>query len=208
MTDKETGTKPATDQIDDELAAMGALASALKDLDSAARGRVIGWAAQKFGATGTSPAGSSSEGNARPGRKSAARGNRRRAASSSTDKEAPARRSRATAPTQDKTLNLRPSGAQSFEDFVKEKQPKTNNDRHVLSVFWLKNFGGVEKVGANQVFTCFKDRNWRLPANPRNALQVTASTKGWLDTEDMDDIKLTPSGDNWVNHDLPAKKAE
>jgi hypothetical protein len=32
-----------------------------------------------------------------------------------------------------------------------------------------------------------------------------AGTSGWLDTSDSEDIKITSSGENLVEHDLPGK---
>jgi hypothetical protein len=34
-------------------------------------------------------------------------------------------------------LNLTPSGKKSFKDFVAEKSPTNNNDRNVVSIYWL-----------------------------------------------------------------------
>lgn len=202
MIDKDSGT--AGNGIDDELTAMGAVASALKDLDADARSRVVGWAAQRFGSAGAERRDRHED---ESGERNTKGGRRRRAAKPRADSEPAARRPRVSAPTHDKTLNLRPAGVQSFEDFVKEKQPKTNNDRNLVSVSWLKETGGVAKVGPNQVFTCYRDRKWNHPADLRNALQVTASVKGWLNTEDMDDISVVPQGENRLN-DLPETQAK
>ena len=201
MTDNDASAT-ARNGIDDELTAMGAVASALSDLDPDTRGRVIGWAAQRFGVGVGQLAERLDRGEDENGKPIARRGGRRGGAKARADTEPSTRRPRATAPTHDKTLNLRPGGAQSFEDFVLEKQPKTNNDRNLVSVSWLKEVGRVAKVSPNQVFTCYRDRKWDHPANLRNALQVTASVKGWLNTEDMGDITVTPQGENRLN-DLP-----
>jgi len=39
-------------------------------------------------------------------------------------------------------------------------------------------------------------------------LRMTAHRKNWIDTADLDDLKTTPHGRNFVEHDLPRKKAE
>jgi hypothetical protein len=45
--------------------------------------------------------------------------------------------------------------------------------------------------------------SWKLPGDLRNSLQKVAYMKGWLDTKDTDDIRLTPQGLNFVDLDLP-----
>lgn len=106
----------------------------------------------------------------------------------------------------DKTLNLRPSGKQAFKDFVAEKQPGTNDERNVVAVYYLKELLEVGNVPIGQIMACYKEAEWRMPGNPLNSLQVTASKNAWLDTQDRENIKLTPQGENTVKFDLPRAK--
>jgi hypothetical protein len=106
----------------------------------------------------------------------------------------------------DKSLNLRPAGKQAFKDFVADKQPGTNDERNVVTVYYLKELLEVSKATIGQILACYKEADWRVPGNPLNSLQVTASRMAWLDTQDRDDIKLTPQGENTVKFDLPRSK--
>lgn len=102
-----------------------------------------------------------------------------------------------------KDLNLKPKGKKSFDDFVDEKKPKSNQQKCTLSVYYLRHELELPKVSSAHVFTCFKHMKWRVPADLPNTLQYTASKDGWLDTKKMDDIKVTTIGENVVEHDLP-----
>lgn len=103
-----------------------------------------------------------------------------------------------------KELNLRPSGARTFAEFAEEKAPPTLDAKNVVAVYYLVKDLNLEVVTIDHVYTCYKDRSWRLPANLANSLQVTASRAGWLDTKDMQNIRLTIPGENVVEFDLPA----
>jgi hypothetical protein len=103
-------------------------------------------------------------------------------------------------------LDLAPQGKTSLKDFVAAKQPKTNHDYNVLSVYYFAEELGVPAVTLNHVFTAYKDMRWREPASLANSLALTANRKRFLDTANLDDIKLTPPGRNHVQHDLPPKK--
>ena len=103
-------------------------------------------------------------------------------------------------------LDLRPDGVQSFRDFAAEKQPGNNRQKCTVAVHWLSEVANLEPIGVGHVMACYREVNWREPADLANALQVTASTQRWLDTSDMKAIKLTASGRNLVRHDLPNKK--
>jgi hypothetical protein len=47
---------------------------------------------------------------------------------------------------------------------------------------------------------------WKRPAHFSTKLRVTATRQGWLDTGDSEDIKITVSGEDFVDHELPAQK--
>ncbi|MGH2882373.1 MAG: hypothetical protein ACRDPA_06695 [Solirubrobacteraceae bacterium] len=116
---------------------------------------------------------------------------------------------RSGGPKQLRDLDLTPSGKLSFVDFVNEKQPTTNHDRNVLSVYYCDRILEVGAVTDDHVYTCYRDMGWRLPSpNLNNGLSLTSSRKRFLDTSDNKNITLTSKGLNYVEHDLPAKPKE
>ncbi len=117
-------------------------------------------------------------------------------------------RRRTGSPSAVRDLDLAPKGKTSLKGFVEEKQPKTNHDKNVVSVYYLAEVLGLGRVTVDHVFTCYKDMRWREPRNLANSLALTANRKRFLDTASLDEIKLTPAGRNHVQHDLPPKKKE
>ena len=107
----------------------------------------------------------------------------------------------------DKTLNLYPDGKKSFEEFVTEKAPADKAYEHnLVAVYWLTQVADVEAATSDQIYSCYRSVSWKLPHDLRNSLSQTASHKGWLDTKDADDIKITPQGLNFVERQLPQKR--
>ncbi len=102
----------------------------------------------------------------------------------------------------DKNLSLRPKGKTPFKDFAAEKAPSDHYEKTVVAVYWLVKEAGVAAT-VEGVNTCYQGAEWKRPKDLRNSLQQTASSKGWLDTSDKDEVKLTVSGEDYVKHDLP-----
>jgi hypothetical protein len=100
-------------------------------------------------------------------------------------------------------LSLRPSGKPAFAELVAEKQPKNHPERQLVSVYYLSKVLAVDDISMHHVNTCYVDQGWKRPANFENSLQVTAARSGWLDTSDMDSIKITTRGEDAINHELP-----
>lgn len=115
------------------------------------------------------------------------------------------KKSKLSAPPIDETVDISPSDTVSLPDFAKEKQPSNMQDQSMVIIYWLKAVAGVSSVGLSQVYTCYKKLGWRAPKNPGNQLQVIAARQHWLDTSSMEDIDLTHSGTQHVEHDLPSQ---
>lgn len=144
----------------------------------------------------------SGESTAKPARQSR---NRKRPAASDGDGAAKRQRRVGGSPSVIRELDLAPKGKMSLKDFVAAKQPKTQHDYNVLSVYYLVEELGVPTVTLNHVFTVYKDMRWREPSDLGNSVSLTSVRKRFLDTSNRDDIKLTPAGRNHVQYDLPAK---
>ena len=163
--------------------------------DPAARERILRWAWDKFTESKEQMSG--------PDSKKAKVNKKRATPRGGGDSSA---RTKATPPSIVKDLNLKPQGKESFADFIKKKEP-TSQHAQCLVAYYLRNTAAVKAVGTDHVYTCFKVAGWRVPANLRNVMQVAASTKGWLDTSNMSDIKVTIHGDNYIEHDLKPKSS-
>lgn len=178
-----------------EIDAMKAIETAMGAVeDPKARDRVLRWAWDRY-ASGPIPAREGENGEAGRGR----RGKKRGGVKKNRRKDAKSRGRLSIV----KDLNLRPDGKRSLLDFAKDKRPASNLEKCVVAIYYLRHELGREPTDADQVFTCFKYANWRIPANLENTLQYIASQRGWLDTSNMSDIRLTPLGENLVEHDLP-----
>lgn len=102
------------------------------------------------------------------------------------------------------TLNLMPDGKQSFEAFIEEKQPKSNEDKYAVAVYYLQEVLGVSPVTKNEVGTLFRlTRARKEPAKVLTGLRTTSSRKSTVIATNPDDIKITPQGRNFVEHELP-----
>ena len=54
--------------------------------------------------------------------------------------------------------------------------PRNATEQNVVAVYYVDRIAGQKPVTTDQVYTCYKDRNWRVPKNFRNALQKTAAS--------------------------------
>jgi hypothetical protein len=111
-----------------------------------------------------------------------------------------------------KDLNLGGnSSAQSFKQFVKEKDPKgvlSAMKFNAVAVYYLKKILENEQIGINHIYTCYKEVGKRTPAALQQSIRDTSSREGTIDTKSMENIKITVRGENLVEHDLPLNGEE
>ncbi len=110
-------------------------------------------------------------------------------------------------PKVDKTLDL--SGvnqAPSLKDFVSQYQPKTNMERNVVFIGYLKDKMETDKVSMDHVWTCYHDLELNFPVSMKQSLYDTSSKKSWINVPSLDDLSLSVQGNNWLRD--KAKQAE
>lgn len=115
------------------------------------------------------------------------------------------KRRRSASPGIAKDLSLRPKSKVSFADFVAEKSPNSHYEKQVVIVAWLTDEAQLSEIGIDHINTCYQAAGWKRPKDLENNLQITASRKGWLDTNDMSNITITIPGEDFVKHELPPK---
>lgn len=105
-----------------------------------------------------------------------------------------------------KDLNFKPKGKKSLDEFAEVKKPSSYYEKCTVSAYYLKHELVLSAITESHVYTCFKHMKWRVPANLSNTLAYTASQRGWLETSNLQDIKVTTMGENLIEQDLPKKK--
>lgn len=183
---------------DDELKRLLQRAADLvKDLPAGLQGEAFNRAFETLSGTSSAPGEESGEAEKKQ-KKRSRRANQGGASS-------PRRTRDRTSPTRLKDLNLRPKGVQSFEDFVAEKQPRSDHERKLLAVYYLTRILELEGVSLDHVYSCFKDQNWKVPSDLAAGLRLTASKKAWIDTSNISSLTVAIPGENFVEHDMPKR---
>jgi hypothetical protein len=162
-------------------------------------------AATGTAASARAPAPAEAAGDTAPRKRGAATRRRKREAEADTGHGKP-RRAGSSQPKVVKELDLRPKGKKTLADFVKEKNPTSQHDKHAVTVYYLSNVAGISPVGRDHVFTAWREMGWKLPPDFLASLRLTASKKRYLDTSNTDDLRLLNPGVNRVEHDLPVAK--
>lgn len=113
-----------------------------------------------------------------------------------------------TGPKMVPDLDLSGGGkTESLRAFYAKYNAKTNYDRNLIFIYYLKSILNVDAVTIDHVFTCYRNiQGVKIPGSLEQSLIDTRSRKGWIDTASLDNIGLNVHGINHLEHDM--EKAE
>lgn len=99
-------------------------------------------------------------------------------------------------------LNFRPNGHKSLKEFVEQKAPKNDIEAALAMVYFMQHRMSVSRIGSNHVLTAFKEVGKPIPADLRQTIRNVKKSKMWLNFADLDDVRTTTQGDNFVEHEM------
>ena len=102
-----------------------------------------------------------------------------------------------------KNLDLSGSGKiKRLKEYYLQYKVTSNFERNLIFVYYLGNEKKEKNITIDHIFTCYKEVGGKVPKALQQSLLDTAHRKGWIDTSQNSDIKITVSGDNYMNHDI------
>lgn len=105
-----------------------------------------------------------------------------------------------------KDLNLLPDDRETFQQFFERKQPKTGIEINIVAVYYLEKILEREEISIEDIYTCYKNVNARIPKALKQSLNDTSSSKyGYINTVN-NYYTVSTVGENFVEFDLPKKK--
>lgn len=108
----------------------------------------------------------------------------------------------------DKSLDLVGGGKPPFKEFAGQKAPTNVLEKCLVSVYWLSRIRKPEAAATiDQVYSCFKHMEWKVPSDLANTLAQAGSKNGWIDSKKRDDLKVPIHGENFIEHEMPKKVA-
>lgn len=107
--------------------------------------------------------------------------------------------------TIDKNLNLKGgNGTISFEEFYDQKLPTSNIQFNAVATYYLQEIAKVSPINLSHIYTCYRNVGKKPPDKFQQSMWDTSGSRyGYIDTSDMNDIKIPHLGKSFVEHDLP-----
>jgi hypothetical protein len=99
-------------------------------------------------------------------------------------------------------LNFRANGQQTLKEFVDQKSPKNDLETTLTVVYYMQHSMKLPKIGPAHVMTAFKETGKAVPIDLRQTVRNVKNNRMWLNFADIEDVRTTTQGDNYVEHDM------
>lgn len=99
-------------------------------------------------------------------------------------------------------LDFRLDGKQPLKEFVAEKGPENDIETVLVAVYYMQHVMGLTPINASHVMTVFKEAGKAIPVDLRQTIRNVKKSRMWLNFADLDDIRTTTQGDNFVEHEM------
>jgi len=99
-------------------------------------------------------------------------------------------------------LNFMPNGKQSLKAFLDEKNAKNDVEVTLATVYYMQHVMTLSKMGPGHVRTAFKEAGKSIPVDLKQTIRNLKNTRIWVNFTDIEDIKTTTQGDNFVEHEM------
>lgn len=92
----------------------------------------------------------------------------------------------------------------SLKEFLERKKPETHIEKFAVLTLWLKNNKDMPDASIDEMWTLYKIMGLRQPKNLMQTFRDGKSKKGYFESTDNGRYFITPYGETFVDHDLPA----
>lgn len=99
-------------------------------------------------------------------------------------------------------LDFRPNGKQALKAFVEEKNPKNDIEITLVTLYYMQHIMALSRIGPAHVMTAFKEAGKSVPGRVKQTIRNVKKSKMWLNFSDIENIRTTTQGDNFVEHEM------
>ena len=102
-------------------------------------------------------------------------------------------------------FDFRPVNKESLKDFYSKYDSKTNFERNLVFIYYFQEVIKLNGITMNHIYSCYRHLTLKIPVFPQTLID-TKKNKGWIETSDTDNLKVTREGLNYIEHEFAKRK--
>jgi len=99
-------------------------------------------------------------------------------------------------------LNFVPNDKPTLKSFFAERAPASDMEQVLVLAYYIQETLGITAFGPGHILTAFKHVGKPIPVDLRQTIRNVKKKKVWLTFTDIDSVRVTTEGENFVKHEL------
>lgn len=104
-------------------------------------------------------------------------------------------------------FDFMPSDKESLRDFHSKYNTSKGLEQVLIFVYYLQEVLETPEISEDHIFSCYRHLGLKIPSI-RDAVSNVKRTKGWIESANRNDIRVTRAGFNYLEHDLTKNDGE
>lgn len=102
-------------------------------------------------------------------------------------------------------LDFMPSGKSPLKQFVVDKKPSNDMETVLVVVYYMQHMMDMPSVSPGHIRTAMKEVGAAIPPNLKQTIRNVKGKRIWINYTDIEQIRTTTQGDNYVEFQMPSK---
>lgn len=103
-------------------------------------------------------------------------------------------------------LNFRPNDKPTLKEFIAKKNPGSDVEAVTLFVYYMQHMMSLNNISPSHIMTAFREAGKAIPVDLKQTVRNIKKSKMWLNFTDIEEIRTTTQGDNFVEHEMGASE--
>ena len=97
--------------------------------------------------------------------------------------------------------DFRPSGVEGIKEFYEKYKSISNMENNLIFAYYFQEKRKEKEISADLIYSAYRHIGLKIPSFPQSLID-TKARKGWIDTANMHDLKVTRAGINFMEHEI------
>jgi hypothetical protein len=104
-------------------------------------------------------------------------------------------------------FDFRPSHKESLREFYTKYKASSNMENNLIFNYYLQEILALNDISINHIYSCYRHLGLKIPQFPQT-LADTKARKGWIESANSSDLKVTREGINYLEHEMAKNNGE
>ena len=97
--------------------------------------------------------------------------------------------------------DFRPAGVEGVKEFYEKYKSTSNMENNLIFAYYFQEKRQEKEISTDLIYSAYRHIGLKIPSFPQSLFD-TKARKGWIETANMHELKVTRAGINFIEHEI------